>query len=91
APPGPAGTTATRTRAASPAQCRRQVSCVSPKRSVAAAVDGDLLARTCLAAIGPTTAEALRALGLGPAAQPERASGAALADAIAARLGPRSG
>jgi uroporphyrinogen-III synthase/uroporphyrinogen III methyltransferase/synthase len=63
----------------------------SAVRSVAAAVAPELLARACLAAIGPTTADALRAVGLAPVAQPARASGAALADAIAERVGPRSG
>jgi uroporphyrinogen-III synthase len=63
----------------------------SAVRSVAAAVPPALLARACLAAIGPTTADALRAVGLEPGAQPARASGAALADAIAERIGPRSG
>lgn len=47
-----------------------------------------LLRRAPLAAIGPTTAEALRAAGLEVAVQPVRYTGAELADAIAARLGP---
>ena len=48
-----------------------------------------LLRGVVLAAIGPTTAEALRAAGLAPAVQPARYTGADLADAIAARLGRR--
>jgi uroporphyrinogen-III synthase len=47
-----------------------------------------LLRRVVLAAIGPTTAEALRARGFEAAVQPERYTGRDLADAIAARLGP---
>jgi uroporphyrinogen-III synthase/uroporphyrinogen III methyltransferase/synthase len=50
-----------------------------------------LLRRVLLAAIGPTTSEALRAAGLEPAAHPDRYTGAELAEAIAARLGPRPG
>lgn len=46
----------------------------------------DLLRRVVLAAIGPTTAEALRAAGLEPDAQPARYTGPDLAEAIAARL-----
>jgi uroporphyrinogen-III synthase len=61
----------------------------SAARSVAAAVGAGLLRRALLAAIGPSTSDALRALGLEPGVQPERASGVALAEAIARRLGPR--
>ena len=46
-----------------------------------------LLGRAALAAIGPTTAEALRAAGLAVAVQPGRYTAVDLADAIAARLG----
>jgi uroporphyrinogen-III synthase/uroporphyrinogen III methyltransferase/synthase len=46
----------------------------------------DLLRRVVLAAIGPTTAEALREAGLEPDAQPARYTGPDLAEAIAARL-----
>lgn len=48
-----------------------------------------LLRGTLLAAIGPTTAEALRAAGLPPGAVPERHTGRDLAEAIARSLGPR--
>jgi uroporphyrinogen-III synthase len=48
-----------------------------------------LLARVLLAAIGPTTADALREAALAPGAQPARYTGEALADAIADVLGPR--
>lgn len=47
-----------------------------------------LLDRVVLAAIGPTTAEALRAEGLEVGTQPARYTGTDLAEAIAARLGP---
>ncbi len=62
--------------------------------AVAAVVAGlgpeaPLLRRVVLAAIGPTTAEALRAAGLEPAVEPARHTGADLAEAIAQRLGPR--
>jgi len=50
-----------------------------------------LLARTTLAAIGPTTAAELRAHGLAVAVLPERSSGVGLAEALAERLGPRLG
>jgi uroporphyrinogen-III synthase len=46
-----------------------------------------VLRRVVLAAIGPTTADALRNDGLEVAAQPARYTGADLADAIAAKLG----
>lgn len=49
----------------------------------------DLLRRVPLAAIGPTTAEALRAEGLDVAAQPGRYTAADLADAIAACVAAR--
>ena len=63
----------------------------SAVRSVVAAVGAALLARAVLAAIGPTTAAEIRACGLEVGAQPARPSGVALADALAARLGPRGG
>ena len=47
-----------------------------------------LLSRALLAAIGPTTSEALRRHGCPPGVQPERYTGRDLADAVAARLGP---
>jgi uroporphyrinogen-III synthase/uroporphyrinogen III methyltransferase/synthase len=47
-----------------------------------------LLRRVLLAAIGPTTSEALRDEGLEAGAQPERYTGVDLAEAVAARLGP---
>jgi uroporphyrinogen-III synthase len=50
-----------------------------------------LLRSVLLAAIGPTTGDALRGAGLEAGAQPARYTGPDLADAIAARLGPRSG
>jgi uroporphyrinogen-III synthase/uroporphyrinogen III methyltransferase/synthase len=50
--------------------------------------DAALLRGVVLAAIGPTTAEAIRAEGLEVGAQPARHTGADLAEAIAARLGP---
>jgi uroporphyrinogen-III synthase len=46
-----------------------------------------LLARVLLAAIGPTTADALREAGFAPGAQPARYTGEALADAVADALG----
>ena len=46
------------------------------------------LSGVLLAAIGPTTADALRAVGLEPGAVPARHTGRDLADAIAARLAP---
>ncbi len=48
-----------------------------------------LLRGVVLAAIGPTTSEALRAAGLDPAVQPGRYTGADLAEAIAVRLSAR--
>lgn len=50
-----------------------------------------LLGKVLLAAIGPTTSDALRAAGLEPGAQPARYTGLDLADAVAARLQPRVG
>jgi uroporphyrinogen-III synthase len=63
----------------------------SAVRAVAGALgDGaQLLARVLLAAIGPTTAEALRAAGLPVGVLPEEHTGRGLADAIAERLGSR--
>lgn len=63
----------------------------SAVRSVVAAVGAELLRRTLLAAIGPTTAAELRAAGLPPSVQPTTSGGAELADAIAERLGARPG
>ncbi|HET8539401.1 MAG TPA: uroporphyrinogen-III synthase [Anaeromyxobacter sp.] len=51
--------------------------------------DAPLLRRVLLAAIGPTTADALRAAGLAAEAEPARHTGADLAEAIAERLGAR--
>ncbi len=48
-----------------------------------------LLGRVLLAAIGPTTAEALMRLGLQPRAVPDRHTGRDLAEAVAEQLGPR--
>lgn len=64
----------------------------SAVRSVAAAlgVRAPLLARAVLAAIGPTTAAELRSHGFGDVLLPASASAEALADAVAARLGPRA-
>jgi uroporphyrinogen-III synthase/uroporphyrinogen III methyltransferase/synthase len=60
----------------------------SAVRSVVAALGGPAgLARTALAAIGPTTAGALREAGLAPAILPRSSTAAALADAIAESLG----
>lgn len=63
----------------------------SAVRSVAAALGerAPLLGRAALAAIGPTTAAALHALGFAEVLQPPRASAEALADAVAEHLGPR--
>ncbi|WP_243337968.1 uroporphyrinogen-III synthase [Anaeromyxobacter soli] len=62
----------------------------SAVRAVASALGerAPLLRGVLLAAIGPTTAEALREHGLTPGAEPERYTGADLAEAVAARLGP---
>ena len=48
-----------------------------------------LLGRVLLAAIGPTTADALREVGLAAGVQPDRYTGRDLAEAVARRLGPR--
>lgn len=47
-----------------------------------------LLGGVVVAAIGPTTSEALREVGLAEVTQPARYTGTDLAEAIAARLGP---
>jgi uroporphyrinogen-III synthase len=62
----------------------------SAVRSVVSALGerADLLRRPLLAAIGPTTARALRDVGLPVGAEPARYTGPDLADAIAAALGP---
>jgi uroporphyrinogen-III synthase/uroporphyrinogen III methyltransferase/synthase len=58
--------------------------------AVVGALGGEagLLRRVVLAAIGPTTTAALRAAGLDAAVQPDRYTGADLAEALGARLGP---
>jgi uroporphyrinogen-III synthase/uroporphyrinogen III methyltransferase/synthase len=63
----------------------------SAARSVAAALGAraHLLRRAALAALGPTTAEALRGLGWVVAAQADRPGAEALAEAIAEALGRR--
>jgi uroporphyrinogen-III synthase/uroporphyrinogen III methyltransferase/synthase len=68
---------------ASPSAVRSVVAALGPRAR--------LLAKTVLAAIGPTTGSELRALGLPVSVQPARSSGVALADALAERLGPRDG
>lgn len=50
--------------------------------------DSPLLGRVVLAAIGPSTGEALRQAGFAVSTQPARYTGTDLAEAIAARLGP---
>jgi len=62
----------------------------SAARSVAAALGerAALVARSCVAVIGPTTAEAVRALGWPVSVEPATPGAAALADALAERLGP---
>jgi uroporphyrinogen-III synthase/uroporphyrinogen III methyltransferase/synthase len=62
----------------------------SAVRSVAAGLGpkASLLRGVLLAAIGPTTADAIRAEGLEVQVQPERYTGPDLAEAVAARLGP---
>jgi uroporphyrinogen-III synthase/uroporphyrinogen III methyltransferase/synthase len=61
----------------------------SAVRSVLAALGGPgRLAGVTLAAIGPTTAEALRTAGLAPPVLPERSTAVGLAEAIARRLAP---
>jgi uroporphyrinogen-III synthase len=63
----------------------------SAVRSVATALgqQRSLLASATLAAIGPTTAAELRALGFAEVLLPAHASAEALADALAEHLGPR--
>jgi uroporphyrinogen-III synthase/uroporphyrinogen III methyltransferase/synthase len=65
----------------------------SAVKAVAAALGAarTVLRTVLLAAIGPTTAAALREEGLEPAAIPGEHTAPALADAIAARLGPGGG
>lgn len=62
----------------------------SAVKAVVAGLGGraSLLGRVLLAAIGPTTSEALRSVGLSAGVQPGRYTGLDLAEAIAARLGP---
>jgi uroporphyrinogen-III synthase len=62
----------------------------SAVRAVVAGLGGDagLLGRVVVAAIGPTTAEAIREAGLEVGARPTRYTGVDLAESIAARLGP---
>jgi uroporphyrinogen-III synthase/uroporphyrinogen III methyltransferase/synthase len=48
-----------------------------------------LLGRVLLAAIGPTTADALRGAGLAPGVVPDRHTGPDLADAVARSLAAR--
>jgi uroporphyrinogen-III synthase/uroporphyrinogen III methyltransferase/synthase len=59
--------------------------------AVAAALGPEvgLLRETLLAAIGPSTAGALRAIGLSPGVEPTQHTAGELAEAIAERLGPR--
>ncbi len=66
---------------ASPSAVRSVVSALGERAA--------LLGRAALAVIGPTTAEAVRAAGLRVDVQPAEHTAVALADAIAARLGPR--
>ncbi len=66
---------------ASPSAVKSVIAALGPR--------AELLGRCALAAIGPTTAEALRECGLRAAVIPETASAAALADAIARHLGPK--
>jgi uroporphyrinogen-III synthase/uroporphyrinogen III methyltransferase/synthase len=60
--------------------------------AVVGALGGEagLLRRVVLGAIGPTTGAALREAGLEASVQPERYTGADLAEALASRLGPGS-
>lgn len=64
----------------------------SAVRSVVAALGERVavLGRAAVAVIGPTTAEAVRAAGLQVDVQPAEHTALALADAIAAKLGPRA-
>jgi len=61
----------------------------SAVKSVVAALGPAALAATAVAVIGPTTAEAARAEGLRVDISPRESTGAALAEAIAERIGPR--
>jgi uroporphyrinogen-III synthase len=65
---------------ASPSAVQAIVRALGPRAS--------LLREVMLAAIGPTTADALAAAGLPAGAVPARYTGSALAEAIAERLGP---
>jgi uroporphyrinogen-III synthase/uroporphyrinogen III methyltransferase/synthase len=65
---------------ASPSAVRAVVEGLGPEAA--------LLGRVLLAAIGPTTADALREVGHPPGAQPDRYTGEALAEAVADALGP---
>jgi uroporphyrinogen-III synthase/uroporphyrinogen III methyltransferase/synthase len=64
----------------------------SAVKAVAGALGAErpALGRVLLAAIGPTTAAALREAGLEVGAMPSEYTAPALADAIAAKLGPRA-
>jgi len=64
---------------ASPSSVRAVLAALGPR-------DVCLLARALVAAIGPTTGDALRAAGLAPALVPDRHTGPDLADAIAQAL-----
>jgi uroporphyrinogen-III synthase len=66
-----------------PSAVKRVVAALGPRAR--------LLGRTAVAVIGPTTAEAAAAAGLRVDVQPAAARAEALADAIAAWLGPRPG
>ena len=68
-------------RSPRPRRCRAVVD--APSASGRPSSEGVLLA-----AIGPTTADALREHGFEPGAQPERYTGVDLAEAVAAQLGP---
>lgn len=67
---------------ASPSAVKSVVAALGPR--------AELLGRCPLAAIGPTTAAALREVGLTVAVTPEVANAGALADAIARHLGPKA-
>lgn len=66
---------------ASPSAVKSVVAALGPR--------AELLGRCALAAIGPTTADAIRECGLAVAVTPGTATAAALADAIARHLGPK--
>jgi uroporphyrinogen-III synthase len=66
---------------ASPSAVKSVVAALGPR--------APLLDRCTLAAIGPTTAEALEEAGLHVAVTPETSTAGALADAVARHLGPR--